>query len=81
VGFGIPHLDEQRTDELIVEIGLIARDAGDKILNNPEPARLYNVSFEQDDGTEDVRIGGFSVPAGIADEVAAQLASHGYSIE
>jgi len=39
------------------------------------------VSFERDDGTEDVRIGGFSVPAGIADEVAAQLASHGYSIE
>lgn len=63
------------------EIGLIARDVGLRLIDNPEPATLYYVAFKRADGTQGSRLGGFSVPGEIADEVAAQLALHGYSVE
>jgi hypothetical protein len=79
VGFDLPPLDEKRREELILEIGLIARDAGGP--RNREPAQLYRVKFKQADGNDGDRVGGFSVPAEIADAVAAALVSRGYSVE
>jgi hypothetical protein len=80
VGFNLPDLDEDSRDRLIEEIGLIAREAG-KSEEELNPAQLYDVMFMRKDGTQGSRLGGFSVPAKIADNVAASLVSQGHSVE
>ena len=79
VAFDFPGLDKTSRDLLIDEIGLIAREAGGP--GNPNPAELYNVMFMERDGTQGHRIGGFSVPTEIADDVADRLISQGHSVE
>jgi hypothetical protein len=80
VSFDIPDLDRGSRDRIIEEVGLIAEAAG-QVIGNSEPAQLYNVMFIRPDGTHGSRLGGFSVPAGIADAVGAGLVSHGHSVE
>lgn len=81
VGFNFPKLDKGLSDPLVEEAGLIARAAGEDKIGDPNPAQLYDVMFRRDDGTQGSRLGGFSVPAEIADDVAASLVSHGHSVE
>jgi hypothetical protein len=65
---------------LIEEIGLVVRTAGEPY-GKPDSAQLYDVMFMRDDGTQGHRLGGFSVPAEIAEHVTAGLVSHGHSVE
>ena len=80
VGFSFPDLDDSSRDRLIKETGLIARTAGERI-GNPNPAQLYDVAFIKENGTQGSHVGGFSVPAEIADDVTANLITHGHSVE
>jgi hypothetical protein len=80
VNFNIPELDNDSRVRLIEEIGLIVEAAG-KPHGKPNSAQLYYVMFMRDDGTQGRRLGGFSVPAEIAEDVAASLVSHGHSVE
>jgi hypothetical protein len=79
VAFDLPELDDRSRARLIDEIGLIARAAGEP-RGMPDPAQLYDVMFVRD-GAHRSRLGGFSVPGEIADDVAAGLVSHGHSVE
>jgi hypothetical protein len=78
VGFSFQDLDDSSRDRLIKETGLIARTEGERIGN---PAQLYDVAFIKENGTQGSRVGGFSVPAEIADNVTASLITHGHSVE
>jgi hypothetical protein len=80
IGFDFPDLDEGSRTRLIEEIGLIVRAAGEPH-GIPDSAQLYNVMFVRDDDTQGHRLGGFSVPAEIAEDVAAALVSHGHLVE
>lgn len=79
-GFDLPDLDKGTRDRLKQEIGLIARAAGEPC-GIPNSAELYDVMFVREDGTQGSRLGGFSVPTKIAEDVAALLVSHGHSVE
>jgi hypothetical protein len=81
VGFDIPLLESRQRQQLEIQFGLIAEKAGKEIIDDPEPAQQYRVRFVRDDGTEGDRLGGFSVPAEIADAVATALVAQGYSVE
>lgn len=80
VGFDFPDLDYASRTRLIEEIGLIVSAAGEP-QGKPDSAQLYEVMFMRDDGTQGHRVGGFSVPAEIAEDVAAGLVSHGHSVD
>ena len=80
IGFNLPELNNDSRVRLIEEIGLIARAAGEPH-GKPDSAQLYDIMFMRDDGTQGHRLGGFSVPAEIAEDVAAGLVSHGHSVE
>jgi hypothetical protein len=79
VAFDLPALYGPEKDRVIEEMGLIARRASDP--DNPNPATLYNVMFTRSDGTQGSRLGGFSVPADIADAVEALLLKEGYTVD
>lgn len=78
--FDFPSLASgKETDQLIAEIGIKASTVGDKH-GNPHPARMHMVRFIRDDGSQGDRVGGVSVPRDISDEFAAELISHGHSV-
>lgn len=80
VAFNLLDLDKRSRDQLIEEIGLIVKTAGQPH-GKPHSAQLYDVMFIQGDGTQGSRLGGFSVPAEIAEDVAASLVSYGHSVK
>ena len=79
VEFSLGSMGELTRDAAEKEIGLIARDAG--LPDYPNPAQLYEVIVGYLDGTQGRQLGGFSVPAEIADRVQAGLRKKGHTVE
>jgi len=79
VAFGFGPREGEEFRSVQIEIGNVVAEAGagTEFANS---GQLYMANFTRTDGTQDEGVAGFSVPAGIADEVAVVLASRGHTV-